>query len=392
MSTQKDLANQEKASTAKREKKPAGLRFILVVLSILFVLTSLLSVFSYDIWRVVFNPPLVKELLTEEFIESPLIPRVLEDISVRRAEQRVESGESLSGVNEPDIVLLISFVGYDQWAEIKNLIITDDFITHLVSVSVDGIYKWVDSDDPTPQFIWEMDELKERLVGDQGREAIMIAYGQMPECTDEEIEDFLSRLAAMPPGVEVLYNLCQFPEPWRDDQVDDYIHALIDINQNIPEDYNFGQMLGSAGMSTGAISALKIVIRLVRFFGKWGWIIPVTLLLLMALIGVRSLRDTGNWLGIPLTISGALIIGIAFLVQSQLIGLLVNAVSNQMTDLLRTELRASLTRISRHIFQPMMIQGGIILGMGTVLIVIMIIINSSQRKNATETAEVAKEE
>ncbi len=374
----------------KPRRKPVIIIILLVFLSILLVLTTLGAVFGYDVWRVAFNPPLVKQMLTDEFVNSPLVPRVLEDMSVRRAQERVESGESLSGVDEPDILLLLSFVAYEEWAQIKDLLVTDEFITHLVSVSVDGLYDWIDSDAPAPQFVWEMGELKQRLVGGQGEQAIMIAYGQLPECTPAEIDDFTSRLAAVPPGVEVLYNLCEFPDPWRDDQIDDYLNTLVDVNQNLPEEYDFGQMLGGMGFAGGNLTTLKVFLRLFRFAGHWGWVAPLSVLLLVLVIGVRSLGDAGKWLGIPLFISGGLVIGAAFFARVQLLMLATDAISAQISELLRTEVDASITRLSSHIFQPIYIQGGIILGVGVLLIIVMIITTSVKKKKmkATETDQI----
>ncbi len=392
MNDEKIASIQNKNSVPKHQKQPGGTIFLLVVLSVLLVLTSLVAVFGYDVWRVAFNPPLVKQMLADEILNSPLVPRVLEDMSVRRAQERVESGESLSGVNEPDIQLLLSYVGYEEWVEIKELIITEDFVTHLVSVSVDGMYTWIGSDEPVPLFVWDMRELKERLVGQQGEDAIMIAYEQMPECTPEEVADFTSRLAAMPPGVEVLYNLCQFPEPWEEDQIDDYIHSLIDINQNIPDDYDFNQMLGSGMLSGGSLAAVKIFLLMVRFVGHWGWIIPLVLLLLILVIGVRSWDNLGRWLGIPLLISGALIVGTVLLVKPPLLAMLTNAISKQMTDLLREEVQASFTRLSDHIFQPILLQGAIILGVGVLLVILMIIVNSARRKKAKASVPAEEKE
>jgi len=392
MNDEKIASNQNNNLAPKHQKKPGGMIFLLVVLSVLLVLTSLVAVFGYDVWRVAFNPPLVKQMLADEILNSPLVPRVLEDMSIRRAQERVESGESLSGVNEPDIQLLLSYVGYEEWAEIKELIITEDFVTHLVSVSVDGMYTWIDTDEPVPLFVWDMRELKERLVGQQGEDAIMIAYEQMPECTPEEVADFTSRLAAMPPGVEVLYNLCQFPEPWEEDQIDDYIHALIDINQNIPDDYDFNQMLGSGMLSGGSLAAVKIFLLMVRFVGHWGWIVPLVLLLLILVIGVRSWDNLGRWLGIPLLISGALIVGTVLLVKPPLLAMLTNAISSQMTDLLREEVQASFTRLSDHVFQPILLQGAIILGVGILMIVVMIITNGVKRKKAKAAVQAERKD
>jgi hypothetical protein len=388
MNAEKIPSDQKNSPVTGKKKKSGCMVFFLASLSILLVLSSLIAVFGYDIWRVAFNPTLVKQMLTDEIVNSPLVPRVLEDMSLRRAQERVDSGESLSGVNEPDIILLLSYVGYEEWDQIRSLVITEEFVTHVVSTSVDSLYSWIDSSDAVPQLVWDMSELKERLIDQPGEDAIMVAYEQLPECTDEEVADFTGRLAAVPPGVEVLYNLCQFPEPWFEDQVDDYIHALIDINQNIPDDYDFSMLLGSTGLSGGTLAAVKTFLRLMRFVGHWGWIMPLALIVLIAAIGVRSFGDLGKWIGIPLLIVGLLVIGTVLLVKPPLIEMLTNSISSELSDLLRNEVMASLTRLSDHIFQPMLFQGAIILGVGVLLVIVMIIASIIKHKKAKKAAQV----
>jgi len=368
MSEQPDKNASVKEVPAWPEKAKRKSKTLLIILSVLFVLATLLAVGGYDVWRVVFNPPLVRQMLEDEFVESPLITRVLEDISIRRAQERITKGESLSGVNEPDIVLLISFVDYEQWDVIKDLVVTDDFVLHLISVSVDGLYTWLDSPDPAPTFVWEMAPLKDRLVGQEGAQAILVAYGTLPECTDQEIADFRSRLAAMPPGVEVLYNLCQFPEPWQTDQIDDYVHALVDVNQNVPAAYDFNRMLGGTAAASAATGLVKAGLRGVRILGPFLWIAPLVLLALIAAIGVRSLRDAGRWLGIPLTVSGGLVVCGMFLTRALLLNLLIRRIGAETSTLLRAEVTRSFTRLSGYVCDPMLIQGLILLGAGALLI------------------------
>ena len=350
---------------------------LLIILSIVLILTTVLTVIGYDIWRVAFDPALVKGMLADEFVDSPLIPRVLENVSQRRAQQRIDSGESLSGVDEPDIMLLISFVDFEDWSEMRKLIVTDAFITHLISVSVDSFYDWLDSSDPSPQFMWEMQDLKDNLTGQPGEDAIMIAYNALPECTDEEIAEFESRLAAMPPGVEVLYNLCQFPEPHREDQIDDYVHALVDVNQNVPEVYDFTQMLGGE-QSEGFMMAAKVLLRAFRTLGMFLWAVPLLVLVLVGAIGVRSWGDAGGWLGVPLLLSGGLVVGGTYLSRAAMLNGLYSRFGENISPLLQTELKRSFFTLSGYVFQPMLIQGAIIAGLGLVLIVLGVVLGKKQ--------------
>ena len=370
--------NRTPATDNNSPRRPAR-TFLLVLLSILFVISALVTVINYDVWRVFFNPPLIKSILRDEFIESDLVPRVLEDFSARRAAQRVERGEALSGVDEPDIQLLLSYVNFESWKEIKNLIITDDFITHLVSVSVDGIYAWLDTPDPMPALVWEMFPIKDRLVGQDGEDAIITAYRTLPECTPEDLEDFHSRLEAMPPGVEVLYNLCQFPDPWEEDQIGDYVNALIDFNQNVPAAYNFNQMLGGGLAASGAARLIKSALKLNQFLGPWGWTISLALLVLIALIGVRSVNAAGKWLGIPILISGVLTLGIHFLIAGQVPDFVAGRLASQLSPLLITEISASIGHLTVHVFQPLLVEGLVLSGVGLVLIILGAVVKKRKK-------------
>jgi len=371
-------ATPEKMPTRKRRNSFVVL--LLIILSVVLVLTTILAVVGYDIWRVAFDPVLVKGMLTDEFIDSPLIPRVLENLSQRRAHQRIESGESLSGVNEPDIMLLISFLEFDDWSAMREEIVTDEFITYLVSDSVDSFYDWLDSSDPSPKFMWDMTELKDKLTGQPGEDAVMVAYHALPECTDEDLADFEARLAAMPPGVEILYNLCQFPGDYGEDQIGDYVNALVDVSDNVPEDYDFNRMLGGE-QSTGLFLAAKVLLRAFRTLGPFLWVIPLVVLILMGAIGVRSWRDAGHWLGIPLLLSGGLVVGGTYSSRATLLSALYNRFGENISPLLQEELKRSFFALSGHVFQPMLIQGAIIAVLGLVLIVLGAVLGKRKKES-----------
>ena len=363
----------------KRKRKNFFVVLLLLILSLVLILTTLLTVVGFDIWRVAFDPTLIKGMLADEFVDSPLIPRVLENLSQRRAQQRVESGEALSGVNEPDIMLLISFLDFDDWNEMRQLIVTDEFITHLISVTVDSFYDWLDSSDPSPKFMWDVTELKENLTGQAGVDAIMVAYRALPECTDEEIADFEARLAEMPPGVEILYNLCQFPGPYGEDQIGDYVNALVDVSDNVPDKYDFSQMLGGE-QSSGFFMAAKVLLRAFRTLGPFLWAVPLVVLILMGAIGVRSWGDAGKWLGIPLLLSGGLVVGGTYFSRASMLSALYNRFGENVSPLLQEELERSFYGLSGHVFQPMLIQGAIIAGLGLVLIVLGLVLGKKKGK------------
>ena len=264
---------QEPAPARKAGCLARGLAF---VLASLLVIALPLSLLALDVWRVVFNADLIKHLLTDEVVNSDLVPVALEWFSDRRAEQRVREGIALTGVDEPDMVLLLSFMERNSWRAVRAEVLTDEFLTHLVSVSVDGTYQWIDSENVVPQVTYDLRQFINRVNSEHGTNSVVIAYDQLDACTEEEIADFLARLAAAPPGSEVLYNLCEFPDPWHDDQFSDYENALFKVVENVPPEFALTDELAQTVDQQGVgPEAIKRQLRLIRLVGMWAWLAPL---------------------------------------------------------------------------------------------------------------------
>ncbi len=233
--------------------------------------------------------------------------------------------------------------------------------------------------------------LKQRMAGQEGEDAIMVAYLTLPEATEEDIADFQHRLAQVPEGVEVLYNLCQFPSVWHgdevnwhDDQVADYIDSLESANDNIPVIFNFSQEFGGASEEDASQEAslvmAKNLLRTVRFIAIAGWIFALVLLALILIFKVRSRKSLGKYVGIPLIIGGVISVVIALVGQMVIIQAVTNSMLSATSDFARLEITNSLQRLASLFFQPLLIQGAVIGGIGLVMIVLMFIKRSAKAK------------
>lgn len=357
---------------ASEPKRPSGLvRALAFLLALLAVVAIPLALLAFDIWRVVFNPPLVKAFLTDEVVSSDLIPVALEWFSDRRAEQRVESGEALTGIDEPDIVLLMSFLDRDDWRAIRQEVLTDEFLTHLVSVTVDGAYGWIDSAYRVPQVTYDLMPFVERVSSEHGTNAIIIAYDNLPPCTQEEVDDFLYRQSLVPPGTEVLYNLCQFPEPWHEDQFSDYVNALFKVVDNVPPQFALTDELAANAVDPEGVGpeALKRQLRLIRFLGGIAWVLPLIPLLLILVLVVRSLTGLSRWWGPPLLAGGLLSLLPTLVYRWLITGGLSGGVLSEVPEVVLQEALRVILRLADAIFQPMMLQALVIMGVALALIV-----------------------
>lgn len=379
--------SKEKAGAKDKNFKKNGVsKGVAIFLAVLFVLFAVLGIIGFNVWRVLFNPRLVKEALTQEVTSTDIVPSALELFSEWRAKQRVQNNESLSGVNEPDIVLLLSFMKAEDWKQVKELLVTDELVTHIVSTSVDGVYLWIDSDDVWPDIRWDMTKFKERLVGQNGEDAIMIAYNKLPPATDEQIADFEHRLSQVPEGVEVLYNLAQFPEPWTQDQVGDYIDALSDANENIPADFEFSKEFGQTSSQQASLQT-KALLRTIRFIAIALWVLALILLALILGLKVRSWKDLGKFVGIPLIIVGVIAVAIALICQPIVINMISNNLLAGASDFAKTELTGSLRTLSALFFKPLLWQGVVIGGLGIVFVILMAVIKKKTKPGASMQAE-----
>jgi hypothetical protein len=355
-------------------------KFIAFLFVLLFIIGLPLSLLAFDVGRVVFNPPFIKRLVTDEVTNSDLLPVVMEWYSERRAQERVDSGEALVGIDEPDILLLMSYLDRNDWKKIKTEVLTNPILEGWVSVSVDGFYEWIDTSDKYPQITWSMQPFKDHVLsknsGDitHGEKAITIAFNKLPTCTRAEVDDFEARLAANP-GKEVLYNLCNFTGwygannfDYGKDQFRQYLEALTDVVNNIPDRFNLTEEVKNLDEKEGVgPEAIKRELRLIRFFMTYAWLVPIILILLIVIFAVRSLREFGRWVGLPLIVGG-LIALLPTLVYRPIIHWLLSAGPlSEVPDVIQPEAIRISNRLAAAAFQPMMIQAIIAMVLGIAL-------------------------
>ena len=345
------------------QKRPGGCaKSIAVLLAIVFILILPITLLGMNLGQMIFNPTLVKGIIADEALNSELLPAALEWFSDRRASQRLATGEARTGVDEPDIVLLMSFMDRADWREVRREVLTGEIITGFVSATVDGVYAWVDSEERLPQITWKLGLFKDRVNSVHGEKSILIAYDNLVPCTQAQIDDFKARLAAAPPGKEVLYNLCKFPDPWRADQYGDYVTSLHKVVANVPDQFELTQELThGADPGLGAVIA-KQLLRLLRLMRQWGWVAPAIILLLIV-VAARSLRGAG----VPVLLGGALALVLAIAYPALLLNLWTVRPFSAIPDLIRPEASRALARLAGVVFQPMLIQSAVITVIGLVL-------------------------
>lgn len=364
-------------------------RFIAFLFALLFIVGMLLAILAFDVGRVVFNPPLVKRVLSEIVTESDLIPAALAWFSESRAAHRYDSGQAEAWVGEPDVAQLIMFMGVDDWRRIRWEVLPDEILVEWVSVTVDGVYDWIDSDDRVPEIVWNLQPLIRLIDSQHGVTSITIAYEALPPCSEGQITNFKNRLAAAPAGTEVLYNLCQFPDPWYEDQFGDYIESLEDLAANVPATFALtGELARTTDTEGVGPETLKTQLRLIR---KWMKLAPLLLiipLVFILILAVRSLNGLGLWWGIPLTLGSLLTLLLALVYRLIVIAVLSVGPLSETPPLIREEAIAGILRLAGEVFRPMLWQSLVILILGLALILAGSLAKTGNDKAETEPLDI----
>jgi hypothetical protein len=354
-----------------RSKEAGGCAKVFAfLLALVLVVIMPLALLAFDMYRVVFNPPLMKRVLADEVVKHDLIPIALEWFSDRRAQERIASGEALAGADEPDIVLLMSFMDRQDWNEVKAEVLPAEILEEWVGVTVDGTYAWIDSDYRVPQITWDLTIFKVRVNTEHGLNAILIAYDNLPPCTQAEVDDFVARAKAAAPE-DAPYNLCVFPDPWHDDQFNDYVNAVKDVVKNIPDQLALTDELAQNVPDEPGVgpTAIKQELRIMRLVAQWAWLLPLILLaLIFLMVRIRSLQSLSRWWGLPLLAGGFLTLLPAIVYNLVITNLLASGPLSEVPELIQQEAIRAVVRLAGEIFQPMLIQAAVIVLVAIVLI------------------------
>ena len=348
-------------------------KFIALLLVLLFVITLPLALLAFNVGRVVFDGALVKRVATKEVTESDLIAVTVRWFAQRRAQERVLTGEAQTAIREPDALKALEFPSIEEWRQIKAEVLPNQFLTTWVAVAVDGLYGWIDTKDPLPQITFDLKPWKDYNRSQHGWNAIQVVYNSLPACKQADIDDFLKRLAAVPPGQEVLYNLytpCMFPDPWRPDQNQDYLDGREEILDNAADRFFLTQELARIEKQSGVgAESIKQQLLLIRTAAAWSPIVPLLLVALLVVLALRSRMDAARWLGIPILVGGLLSL-LPTLVYPLIVGnLLTLGPLSEVPGEVRTEFGRAFGVLLAKIFQPMLIESLVIMLVGLAIVV-----------------------
>lgn len=226
-----------------------------------------------------------KQALIQENVYTQLPAAIIEIIA--------PSGQ-IAGLNQDSLQLVL------------RAILSRDWLQGQTEPIVDQLFAFLTANGQPPSFVVSLVEPKEVLNSPAGSEAILQAIRQQPACSQAQLSNFdcLNWLATD--------NFCRPPEEQLLSCSGALDIAIFGLSFVIPDQIDLGQYMGlSSDPATFPGSQLRPYLALVQQINQFGWLLPLLFFLFMSFFGVRSLLSWSLWWGLPLTLTGFGLIGLA---------------------------------------------------------------------------------
>lgn len=346
----------------------AILKFIAFILAGALIIALPLALLANNVGDVLFNQEQVNEITTGVVLDSELIPAALEIVTNRQAEDistKIEKTES-PDARELNLYNLIYSMEEQNWKNLRAALLADEVIGSWIQTTVDGFYNWLDTDDQLPFISWKMRPLIDRMNGPEGEAAVVAFYDSLPDCTDLQMEEMKTNPGEPLPRSKMVKELCKLSTFPHTEQIEVYIDVMRMVVAATPHEFNATQALLKQREQIGSIYTLKWTIRTMRWNLDTVLLIPLILLFLILVFGVRSMEGLGQWFGIPLIGGGLISLITALLYRPLWRGWLAERIPEAIpqTSLLYHELIDASVRVLGPIFNPLTWQSFIILLIG----------------------------
>jgi hypothetical protein len=358
-------------------------KFIAFILAGVLIVALPISLLLNDLGNVIFDQEKIGGIAEDVIINSEIIPAALEFITNRRAEQistKIENTDRPEG-RELNLYNLIASMEDEDWISFQKALLADDVIGGWVVDTVGGFFGWLNSDDPFPNIRWDMGQLLRKMAGQEGKQAVVAYYESLPDCTDLQMEEMQTQPGDPLPRAKMVEELCKlstFPHAEQIQVYDDVMQMVVDAT---PQEYDAPQALLKESSGIVGLYTLKWRVRTYRWNLDTVLLIPLALLFLVLVFGVRSMEGLGQWWGIPLIGGGLISLITALLAVPLWRGLLTGNFMPEaipQTSLLYVEIVNGTSRVIGPIFSPLTWQAFLILIIGAGLLTMSFILRMRQ--------------
>jgi hypothetical protein len=267
-------------------------RVLAILLAIGFAVLMPLALMAHSVVAVVFSPDVMASVLTQQF-------SLAEDI------RRPVFEALLGSEGEPDQGLDLSqALGYltpEEQQQVLDNLIPPGWAHGQIEAAVHQTYAWLDSEDPHPTITLDMRPVKVHWMDSAVQGTVARVIDSWPDCTADKLAEFAASLLSG----EAAMVYCAPPGALGELLAGFLTTGLSTGVQALPPDL----VLSPGSQRPAEMLEIKESLLTLRALGRWGWLIPVGLLLLILALMVRSVPDWGRWWGWPLLAAGLLSLG-----------------------------------------------------------------------------------
>lgn len=255
----------------------------------------------------------VKQALDDETYETlSTSQRPPTEAEVQQVTTCFEQAGASPQPNAPQVagpMIFLNNLSTGQWQALIVHLLPPDDLQYMIESALDQTSAYLDGETDTAKL--PLDKLKSRLTGQAGEDLVLLLLNAQPPCTEEQ----LSQISAGDfGGEEAPPLLCAASGNTLDILVIESQKQLTEAASGIPDEATLikppssSDSTGRSGPLSGKDS--QSTMRLIHLILNLSPLLPLILLLLATLFGVRSRKGWLRWWGIPIFIVGLITLSI----------------------------------------------------------------------------------
>jgi len=195
-----------------------------------------------------------------------------------------------------------------QWKTVLATLLDADWLQSQAEQLLRAFFANLEPGATRVPIVISLQPMKDRLAGPQGIALIDELLASQPACTPAQLLELATMDLSQPDLARLL--ACQPPADVMALVQPELQNALQQAAQQIPATIHVDILESLFSGSTGGTGDLPFVRA--RATMRLSPLVPLTLLLLAGLFAVRSVREAGLWIGLPLALSAASTAGVAW--------------------------------------------------------------------------------
>lgn len=272
------------------------LRFFALLIVGLGILLLPLMLLGRAAGDVVFSPETLLTLVAENALDDDTIQEVLKTTVIQKLDD-----ESIPPDSE-----LGKIVAYAvDFPQLRQTILPRELLVELARQTIINGFTWLDGPEVYPNFSYNFGQIKTH-ISSNGPEIVEATLNVLPSCTAEETLGLAAQLLGSLLGggeTAVTIPVC-IPDQLPREPLIEFVGGVINEQASLlPEN---GTINPATNLSEASITRLKASLRLAQVVSRWGWVAPLTLLLVGVMLGYASGQSAFRWAGWSLLSAGLL--------------------------------------------------------------------------------------